>query len=125
MERGYRKSRVEQLFVAIYRGTLIVKIDNVTIDNKNLKARIEYYAKKEIATGSSDKRINTILEFYYALSEPDEVVNGNILEENDVELYIKVNDKYSKSIAEMRSIGMVIRTRHRNIFTRYLCGNDC
>lgn len=113
------KAVLSNFFVAIYRGTLIVKIDNVTIDNKNLKARIEYYAKKEIATGSSDKRINTILEFYYALSEPDEVVNGNILEENDVELYIKVNDKYSKSIAEMRSIGMVIRTRHRNIFTRY------
>ncbi|MCH5296909.1 MAG: hypothetical protein J1E85_04485 [Ruminococcus sp.] len=113
------KAVLSNFFVAIYRGTLVVRVEGITIDKSNLKARIEYYAKKENESGSKDKKINTILEFYYALSEPDEVVNGNILEKDDVELFIKVNDKYSKSIAEMRSIGMVIRSRHRNIFTRY------
>ena len=113
------KAVLSNFFVAINRGALVVKIDNVTIDKSNLKARIEYYAKKENTSGSNDRRINTILEYYYALCEPDEIVNGSILEKNDVVLYIKINDKYSKSIAEMRSIGMVIRTRHRNIFTRY------
>lgn len=113
------KAVLSNFFVAINRGTLEVKIDNVTVDKSNLKARIEYYAKKENASGSTDRRINTILEYYYALCEPDEIVNGSILEKDDVVLYIKINDKYSKSIAEMRSIGMVIRTRHRNIFTRY------
>jgi hypothetical protein len=34
-------------------------------------------------------------------------------------LYIKKDDGFSKSIAQMRSIGMVIRTRHHNIYTRY------
>lgn len=113
------KAVLSNFFVAIYRGTLIVKIEDVTIDKNNLKARIEYYANKENQSGSKDRRINTILEFYSALSEPDEIVKGTILEKDDVDLYIKVNDEYSKSIAEMRSIGMVIRTRHRNIFTRY------
>ena len=113
------KAILSNFFVAIYRGTLIVEIDNVTVNKDNLKARIEYYAKQEKKMVSSDKCIGTILEFYYALSEPDERVYGSILEDNDVVLSIKIDDKYSKSIAEMRSIGMVIRTRHRNIFTRY------
>ena len=111
------KAILSNFFVAISRGTLKVSIDDVDVDNNNIRDRIKYYADKE--ENSKDKRISTILEFYYALTESDVVVSGSIAEENDVDLYIKKDDSYSKSIAEMRSIGMVIRTRHHNIYTRY------
>ena len=59
------------------------------------------------------------MEFYSAVINPDNKEFGSIMEENDVVLYIKKDDNYSKSIAEMRSIGMVVRIRRNHIFTRY------
>ena len=113
------KAIISNFFVAIANKTLVVKIDDIEINNNNLKDRIRFYSEKEKDLNDSEKRITTILEFYYALTEADFEVQGSIMEPNDVVLYIKKDDKYSKTIAEMRSIGMVIRTRHHNIFTRY------
>ena len=59
------------------------------------------------------------MEFYSAVINPDDMVYGSIMEDKDVVLYIKKDDSYSKSIAEMRSIGMVVRVRRNHIFTRY------
>lgn len=113
------KAIISNFFVAISNNTLVVKIDDIEINSSNLKDRIRFYAEQEKMLGEGEKKITTILEFYYALTEADFEEHGSIMENDDVILYIKKDDKYSKTIAEMRSIGMVIRTRHHNIFTRY------
>lgn len=113
------KAVLSSFFVAIANGTLIIRIDGMEVNDKNLKDRIKYYADQEQKNDDKEKNITMILEFYYAFCEYDYKETGNIMENGDAILYIKKDDKYSKSIAEMRSIGMVVRTRHNNIFTRY------
>lgn len=113
------KAVLSNFFVAIANGTLIIRIDNMEVNARNLKERIKYYADQEQQNNDKEKNITTILELYNAFCEYDYKETGNIMENGDAILYIKKDDKYSKSIAEMRSIGMVVRTRHNNIFTRY------
>ena len=113
------KAVISNFFVAIATGTLVIRIDGLEVNSKNLKDRIKYYADVEQQNDDKEKNITTILEFYHAFCEFDYKETGDIMEDGDAILYIKKDDKYSKSIAEMRSIGMVVRTRHNNIFTRY------
>lgn len=113
------KAVISNFFVAIANSKLVVRIDSLEISAKNLGDRIKYYADKEAASADKEKRITTILEFYQAITNPDHEISGSIIENDDAVLYIKKDDKYSKSIAQMRSIGMVVRTRHHNIYTRY------
>lgn len=113
------KAVISNFFVAIANGTLVIRIDGSEVNGTNLKDRIKYYADLEQKNDDKEKNITTILEFYHAFYAYDYKEIGNIMEDGDAILYIKKDDKYSKSIAEMRSIGMVVRTRHNNIFTRY------
>ncbi len=113
------KAIISNFFVAIANKKLVVRIDDLEISAKNLSDRIKYYAAKEADTPDKEKRITTILEFYQAITDPDDTIDGSIMEPNDAVLYVKKDDKFSKSIAQMRSIGMVVRTRRHNIYTRY------
>lgn len=113
------KAIISNFFVAIANKTLVVRIDALELNAANLAERIKFYAAKENNAKAKEKRITTILEFYEAITNPDHKISGTIMDNNDVLLYIKKDDTYSKSIAQMRSIGMVVRTRHHNIYTRY------
>ncbi len=113
------KAVLSNFFVAIIKKKLVVKINGLVIDDKKIQARLRYYADIERQTDSKDKRITTIMEFYSAVVDPDDVKYGSIIENDDVVIHIKKDDSYSKSIAQMRSIGMVVRIRHNHIFTRY------
>lgn len=113
------KAVLSNFFVAIINKKLIVKIDGQVIDDTTIGRRLEYYSDIEKKDNIKEKKITTIMEFYSAVINPDDVVYGTIMEEKDVVLYIKKDDNYSKSIAEMRSIGMVVRIRRNHIFTRY------
>lgn len=118
-EEDIEKAIISNFFVAIANKTLVVRIDSLELSAANLADRIKYYAAKEKQSKDREKRITTILEFYEAITNPDYTVPGSIIDTDDVLLYIKKDDNFSKSIAQMRSIGMVIRTRHHNIYTRY------
>ena len=118
-EDDIEKAILSNFFVAIIRKKLVVKINGRVIDHTTLQSRLKHYSDIEHKTNSKDKKITTIMEFYSAVVSFDHEIYGSILEENDVLLYLKKDDKYSKSIAEMRSIGMVVRIRHNHIFTRY------
>lgn len=113
------KAILSNFFVAIIEKKLVVKINGQVIDDKTLEGRLKYYSDIERREESKEKKISTIMEFYSAVIAADHIEQGSIIENNDVVLYIKKDDKYSKSIAEMRSIGMVVRTRKNHIFTRY------
>ncbi len=118
-QEDIEKAILSNFFVAIENRSLVVRIDDIEINQTNLKDRIRFYAEKEKRENDKEKEITTILEFYYAITDHDFEEHGSIMENDDVLLYIKKDDQYSKTVAEMRSIGMVIRTRHHNIFTRY------
>lgn len=115
-EEDIEKAVIANFFVAIHNEDLVVNVEGLTLNKFNIKERIEYYAKQEEAT--KENKIQTILELYLALTDGVEI-KGSILEDDDVSLHILMNDEFSKTIAEMRSTGMLIRTRKRNILARY------
>ena len=114
------KAIISNFFYDINDGKLVVEIDGNTIDKQTLSRRIDYYAAKESHSNDKDRKIATTKEFYTTIVEPDEILYESIEEKDDVTLYIKKDNKYSKSIVEMRSIGMVVRERNKpSIFTRF------
>lgn len=115
-EEDIEKAIICNFFVAIHNEDLIVNIGELILNKNNLKERIMHYAKIEEST--KENKIKIILELYNALTEGKEI-KGSIMEKDDVSIFIKMDDNYSKTIAEMRSTGMVIRTRKRNILARY------
>ena len=113
------KAILSNFFVAIIEKKLIVKINGLEISDRTIAGRIKYYAEIEKKLDLREKKICSILELYSTITEPDEIKFGSIIEENDVVIYVKKDNTYSKIVAEMRSIGMVVRTRHKTQFTRY------
>lgn len=116
------KAILSNFFVAIVDKKLVVKIDGREINDQNIAGRLKYYTEAERRENIKEKKITPIMELYNAVTSPDEVRSTKIIpedENDDVKLYIKKDDEYSKIVAEMRSIGMVIRTRHNSQFTRY------
>lgn len=116
------KAILSNFFVAIVDKKLVVKIDGREINSENISGRLKYYTDAERRDNIKEKKITPIMELYNAVTSPDVVMSTKIIPEDvtdDVKLYIKKDDDYSKIVAEMRSIGMVIRTRHNSQFTRY------
>lgn len=113
------KAVLSNFFVAILNKKLIVRIEGQEINEKTIAARLKHYAEIEKKQDLRDKKITTIMELYETVTNPDETQRASILTNDDVILYLKKDDKYSRTVAEMRSIGMVIRTRHKTELARY------
>lgn len=114
------KAVLANFFVAIINRQLIVKINGREVNDKTIAARIKYYAELEKNSEIKEKKISIVQEFYEAVTSSENIVKmGSIIDKEDVVLYLKKDDKFSKVIAEMRSIGMVVRTRHKIEFSRY------
>ena len=117
-DEDIEKAVIQNFFVAIAKNELIVEINDIRLDSNTLHSRIEFYADKEVE--SKNKPITTILEFYHTIIEQDHlVIKGSVMEKEDVTLYIRKDENYSMSIVEMRSIGMVVRKRHKNLLSHY------
>ena len=67
-----------------------------------------------------EKDICLVKEFYETITCADSnVYKTKILEDDDLVLYLRKDENYSKKIIEMRSIGMMVRIRGRNILSRF------
>ena len=114
------KAIIKNFFVAIHEGKLIVDIGDSEINTSTLPQLLQKYAEEERDDLDSNKELVVIKELYETLVSPEhEVFTTQILEPDDLQLYFKKGEDYSKKIAEMRSIGMLVRTRGRNIMTRF------
>lgn len=114
------KAIIKNFFVAIHEETLEVYIGDKEINDRTLPNWLTKFAEEEAEDADSEKSIGTIKEFYETLvSLEHQVFKTSILEENDLWLYLKKGEDYSKKIAEMRAIGMLVRSRGRNIITRF------
>lgn len=115
-EDNIEKAVLNNFFVAIYHGILEVTVGNKTISKETLFDRIKYY----LDINPEDEKLKDTLFFYETLTSDDSGhFFAKILEDNDAELYIRKDDNYNKKIVEMRSIGMVVRVRSKNILTKY------
>lgn len=96
---------VSNFFLAIHEGKLIVTVQDRVINAEELPGIIEQYKDSRKI---EDK---TVYECYQALISPDAnaPIELSILEENDVELYLKSNNEYHNRVAYFRTSGMRIR----------------
>lgn len=104
---------VKNFFMAIYEGNLIVYVDGRVIDSDNLAGIINKHSV-------TDSSMMTTKEFFEARVLDDHVIRkAGFLEEDDVELYVRVSADYSRVVAELRNTGMIIRTRGKNVPKAY------
>ena len=115
-EENIEKAVISNFFVSIYRELLEVKVGSRVINKATIIQIIKSYLDKN---PEDEKLKNTAFFLETLISEDSKHFQTKILEDNDVELYVRKDDNYSKKIVEMRSIGMVVRIRSRNLLTKY------
>lgn len=107
------KAIVKNFFIAIHEGKLIVHVDNRIINAERLP---EIIAKHAV----SDDELAEIEQLFEARSLPDSIVQKHtFLEEDDIELYIRLSEDYNRKVAELRNTGMIIRVRGKNVPKAY------
>lgn len=112
------KAVIKNFFVAINEKKLVVVIKSdgtsMTIDETTLPVKIGEYAK-------CDKDLDITRQLYLALTEPDNVEKTiDVLGEKDaVEVYIKSDSSFNRTIANFRSTGMLVGKGYRRIFQHY------
>lgn len=107
------KAIVKNFFLAIYEGKLIVHVDNRIIDAEKLQDILDKHA-------ITDDSVRVYKELFEARALEDHIVKkGYIMEENDVELYVRLDESYDRNIVELRNTGMVIRIRGKNVPKSY------
>ena len=115
-----QRAIIKNFFYAIYEGTLVVEIGGETIDSNSLPTYINKFAAQEMEDLDLEKDICLVKEFYETITYPDSTIyKTKILEDDDLVLYLRKDENYSKKIIEMRSIGMMVRIRGRNILSRF------
>lgn len=111
------KAVIKNFFVAIHEKKLVVEIkdgNNITrIDNHKLAELIDGYAK-------NDSQLEITRQLFAAFSNPDVKKSIDVLgEENAVEIYIKSESSFSRTIANFRTTGMMVGKGYRRIFQHY------
>ncbi len=93
---------LHHFLLAIMEKKLIVKIENETINSETLPVLIEKY------NGSNTNAILTSYYYETLLSPEGGVIRKTIIEENDLEIYIKSKPEYKRKIAKFRCSGMLV-----------------
>ena len=115
-----QRAIIKNFFYAIHEGTLVVEIGGEIIDSGSLPTYINKFAAQEMEDLDLEKDICLVKEFYEAITSSDSnKYTTKIIEDDDLVLYLRKDENYSKKIIEMRSIGMMVRIRGRNILSRF------
>ena len=112
------KAVLKNFFIAISEKKLVVEIkdgDNITrIDDSTLANQIEKYAQDDV------KQMEKTRQLFIAYSNPDIKHPVDILDEkNAVEIYVKTERSFARTIANFRSTGMLVGLGSRRIFQHY------
>lgn len=109
------KAILKNFFVAISEGRLIVELKDSTehrvIDADTL-SRI-------FSDLSDDREMIATAQLYKAFTSPDCKKFLKVLEPDDVEVYIKSDSSYKRTIANFRATGMLVGTYFKRIFQHY------
>ena len=111
------KAVIKNFFVAIKEEKLVVEIKDgsnvIRIDHEKIASLIEEHAK-------NDSQLEIVRQLFVAFSAPDIKKEIDVLgEEKAVEIYIKSESSFSRTIANFRSTGMLVGKGYRRIFQHY------
>ena len=98
---------LKNFFVAIAEKRLVVKVGEIVIKPSTLAALEEKY--------SQEPGMKDFYDYYQAFSNPDEgkQIKKRILEDDDVEIYLKTGEGMSKRSCNINSHGMFIGSKTR------------
>lgn len=106
---------LKNFFVAISEGRLIVELKDSTehhMINADTLSRLFFDL-------SNNQEMIATTQLYKAFTTPDCKEFLEVLEPDDVEVYIKSDSSYKRTIANFRATGMLVGTYFRRIFQHY------
>ena len=109
------KAVLKNFFVAISEGRLIVELKE-----KNEHRIIDQDSLSQLFSDlMDDNEMVGTAQLYKAFTNPDFKTTTEILEPDDVEVYIKSDSSYKRTIANFRATGMLVGTYYKRIFQHY------
>ncbi|MBE7703874.1 MAG: hypothetical protein E7Z89_07490 [Cyanobacteria bacterium SIG28] len=107
---------LKNFFVAISENRLIVELkdgnENTIIDGKSLPRLFSDFTCENIDMISA-------AQLYNAFTKPDNKRTLDVFDKEDVEIYVKSDTSYNRTIANFRATGMLVGTYYRRIFQHY------
>ncbi|EFE27901.1 hypothetical protein HMPREF0389_01153 [Filifactor alocis ATCC 35896] len=106
---------LKNFFVAISEGRLIVELKDSTehhMINADTLSRLFFDL-------SNNQEMIATTQLYKAFTTPDCKEFLEVLEPDDVEVYIKSDSSYKRTIANFRATGMLVGTYFKRIFQHY------
>jgi hypothetical protein len=104
-------------FLAVMEKKLVVELPDckITIDSDSLPGLIDKYKE------NSNSETKKVYEWYQARTEPDggQAIDFSVLEENDVQLFIKTDNDYRNQVSFFRSSGMRVGEKGFKSFSRF------
>lgn len=113
--KNVTKAVLKNFFVAISEARLIVELKD---DHEHQIIKEDTISQLFEDLGNDAEMLATS-QLYKAFVDPDHTEKIEILEPNDVELYIKSDNSYKRTIANFRATGMLVGTYYRRIFQHY------
>lgn len=92
-------SSIDNFLYAFYTEKLVVKYGDVIVNKKNLDELFEKY---------HDNIDKLTLEYYETLKNPDSTIFRTVFEDNDIEIFVKLNQEYGRRAAVVRQSGMKV-----------------
>ena len=110
-----KKAVLKNFFIAISEGRLIVELkdgNKAHLINSDTLSQI-------FADLADDREMVATVQLYKAFTTPDCKELLEVLEPDDVEVYIKCDSSYKRTIANFRATGMLVGTYFRKILQHY------
>ena len=114
--RNVIQAILKNFFVAISEGRLIVELKDGN-DHKIINADSLSQLFTDYSLNNSD--MIAASQLYKTFIKPDCKKNLQVLEPNDVEIYIKSDSSYKRTIANFRATGMLVGTYSKRIIQHY------
>ena len=109
------KAVLKNFFVAISEKRLIVELK----DGNDIRIIDESTISQLFSDFSDDMEMLATSQLYKAFTTPDCKKTLEVLEQDDVEVYIKSDSSYKRTIANFRATGMLVGTYYKRIFQHY------
>lgn len=113
--KNVTKAILKNFFVAISEGRLIVELK----DSFDYRVIDEETLAQFFSDLADDPEMVATAQLYKAFTSPDCKESFDVLEPNDVEVYIKSDSSYKRTIANFRATGMLVGTYFKRIFQHY------
>lgn len=109
------KAVLKNFFVAVIENKLIVELKDeskvTVIDSETISQLFsDYFSEKELVSA---------YQLYNAFISPDCKETIQVFEPNDVEVYIKSDNSYNRTIANFRETGMMVGSYYKRIYQHY------